>query len=281
MPVLVLFLNLILCSCMGILLAGGEDKGSIECPIWNFYNNITGQCECGSDLEGVVRCDEMGVSIRSCFCITFDNATSEQVVGPCLYTCPKLFNSLNYHHLLYNKITSDNITDINNETCEHYYRKDTMCEECLEGYGVPVYSYTLSCVECSEYKYNWMLYIAVAYIPTTIFYFAIIVLRISVSHGLMVGYVTVSQMAGSYSLIKMHLATINNNEHYFMRVIASLYSLWNLPFSLSSLLPPSSHVISSSSNAGLYNSSLSYDAGNPNILSFEVSGSFQPYCVVM
>ena len=161
----VLFLNLIIfCSCMGILLAGGEDRGSIECPIWNFYNNITGQCECGSDLEGVIRCDEIGVSIRSCFCITFDNATSEQVVGPCLYTCPKLFNSLSYHHLLYNKITSDNITDLNNETCGHYYRKDTMCEECIEGYGVPVYSYTLSCVECSEYKYNWMLYIAVAYV---------------------------------------------------------------------------------------------------------------------
>ncbi len=166
----VLFLNLILCSCMGILLAVGEDKGSIGCSIWNFYNNITGQCECGSDLEGVIRCDEIGVSIRSCFCITFDNATSEQVVGPCLYTCPKLFNSLSYQHLSYNKITSDNITDLNNETCGHYYRKDTMCEECIEGYGVPVYSYTLSCVECSEYKYNWMLYIAVAYIPTTIFY---------------------------------------------------------------------------------------------------------------
>ncbi len=31
-----------------------------------------------------------------------------------------------------------------------------MCGECVEGYGVPVYSYTLSCVECSEYRYNWM-----------------------------------------------------------------------------------------------------------------------------
>ncbi len=35
---------------MGILLAVGEDKWSIKCPIWNFYNNITGQCECESGL---------------------------------------------------------------------------------------------------------------------------------------------------------------------------------------------------------------------------------------
>ncbi len=75
-----------------------------------------------------------------------------------------------------------------------------------------VFPFTLSCVECSEYKYNWMLYIAVAYIPPTIFYFAIVVLRISVSHGLMVGYVTVSQMVGSHSLIKMYLAIINNSH---------------------------------------------------------------------
>ena len=46
---------------MGILLAGGEDKGSIECPLWNFYNNITGQC---ADSEGVIRYDVMGVSIK-------------------------------------------------------------------------------------------------------------------------------------------------------------------------------------------------------------------------
>ena len=125
----VLFLNLILCSCMGILLAVGEDKWSIKCPIWNFYNNITGQCECGSDLGRVVRCDEMGVSVRSGYC---DNITSEQVVGPCLYTCE---DSLGH----YNKINSDNITDLNNGTCGHYYRGDTMCGECIEGYGVPVY----------------------------------------------------------------------------------------------------------------------------------------------
>ena len=41
----------------------------------------------------------------------------------------------------------------------------------------------------------------------------------------MVGYVTVSQMAGSHDLIKTYLATNSVNKHYFMRVIASLYSL--------------------------------------------------------
>ncbi len=234
----VLFLNLILCSCMGILLADGEDNGSIECPIWNLYNNITGQCESGSDLEGVIKFSdnmEKSLSLERCYCMTFDHITLKQVVGSCIYTCNFLF--LDKFHPLYNIVKSKQVTDLNNETCGHYNRRDTMCGECVVGYGVPVYSYTLSCVECSEYKYNWMLYIAVAYIPPTIFYIAIIVLRISVSHGLMIGYVTVSQMTGTHSLITLYLGTFHIREHYFLRMVALLYSIWNLDF-FRSLYPP-------------------------------------------
>ena len=45
-----------------------------------------------------------------------------------------------------------------------------------------------------DYKYNWLKYIAVAYGPLTIFYFIIILFRISVTKGYMICYVTVSQV---------------------------------------------------------------------------------------
>ena len=31
------------------------------------------------------------------------------------------------------------------------------------GYAPPVYSYSLSCVECADYSYNWMKYVAAAF----------------------------------------------------------------------------------------------------------------------
>ena len=61
-----------------------------------------------------------------------------------------------------------------------------MCGECIAEHAPSVYSYDLACVECKDYKYNWLKYIAVAYLPLTAFFIPMIVLRVSVNFG---GYV--------------------------------------------------------------------------------------------
>ena len=70
---------------------------------------------------------------------------------------------------------------------------------------IPVYSYDLSCVECTDYKYNWLKYMAVAYGPLTVFYFIIIIFRISANSGSMIGYVTISQMVSNTYLNYIYL----------------------------------------------------------------------------
>ena len=39
-----------------------------------------------------------------------------------------------------------------------------------KGLWLPVYSYRVDCVECVDYKHNWLKCIAVAYLSQTVFY---------------------------------------------------------------------------------------------------------------
>ena len=213
-----------------------QDK---ECPLWTFPNNITGTCECGDRLSGTIECNERDkiVSIKSCYCMTLDESTSQPVVSNCLYMCNIVYSDIRESHS-FNWVGTNTTANLNNVTCGQYNRKGTGCGECIKGHSLPVYSYSLSCVECSDYKYNWLKYIAVAYIPLTLFYFTVIIFRISATSGSMIGYVTVSQMVATYSLAKLYLTQAEvQSEQMSVSIIAMLYSIWNLDF-FRSLYPP-------------------------------------------
>ena len=210
-----------------------------DCPLWTYPNNITGTCKCGDRLSGTIECNERDktVSIKSCYCMTLDESTSQPVVRNCLYTCYTIHNDIRESRPIH-WVGTNTTANLNNVTCGRYNRKGTACGECIKGHSLPVYSYSLSCVECSDYKYNWLKYIAIAYIPLTLFYFTVIIFRISATSGSMIGYVTVSQMVATYSLIKLYLTQADvQSEQMFVRIIAMLYSIWNLDF-FRSLYPP-------------------------------------------
>ena len=88
-----------------------------------------------------------------------------------------------------------------------------MCGECIAEHAPSVYSYDLACVECKDYKYNWLKYIAVAYLPLTAFYILMIVLRVSVNSGPMVVYIAVSQMIAAPGILRFMI----NTHHYKYR----------------------------------------------------------------
>ena len=105
-----------------------------------------------------------------------------------------------------------------------------MCGECLEGYGLPVYSYSPSCVECTSYKYNWLKYIAVSFIPLTVFYFLVIILRISATSGYMLGYVTICQMVTLKAIVYLLISTTVKKHRIIIVLTISALSPWNLDF---------------------------------------------------
>ena len=87
-------------------------------------------------------------------------------------------------------VKSNNMTEFNDNACHSLQMNRTgqMCGSCVKGFAPPVYSYSLACVNCTDYKYNWIKYIAVAYLPLTVFFVIVITFRISAVSGAMNGF---------------------------------------------------------------------------------------------
>ena len=219
---LALSANFVLIKC------GNESKLKDVCPPWTILNETSNNCECGSDLDGIVQCNSktLEVSVKACYCMTYSEKLNGTFVSYCLYKC-----SYTSHFHEYHQIFTKNTSELNEEVCGSFNRTGLMCGECIAEHAPSVYSYDLACVECKDYKYNWLKYIAVAYLPLTAFYILMIVLRVSVNSGPMVVYVAVSQMVAAPGILRFMI-----NAHHFKyrdvwsQLAMSFYAVWNLDF---------------------------------------------------
>ena len=125
-----------------------------------------------------------------------------------------------------NSLKTNSSSDIENKTCGRYNRHGILCSKCMDAYGLPVYSFDISCVSCKDRWYNFLKYIAVVYLPLTIFVLIIILFRFSANSGSMVVYITISQMMANRSLMSLYL--LINRQSLYVRIFTGLYSLWNL-----------------------------------------------------
>ena len=215
--------------CTVITECRNESKlNDMDCPPWTILNETSNNCECGSDLDGIVQCNRktLEVSVKACYCMTYSEKLNGTFVSYCLYKC-----SYTNHFHEYHQIFTKNTSELNEEVCGSFNRTGLMCGECIAEHAPSVYSYDLACVECKDYKYNWLKYIAVAYLPLTAFYILMIVLRVSVNSGPMVVYVTVSQIVAARGILRF---IFNAYPEYalknFFVLAISLYTVWNLDF---------------------------------------------------
>ena len=81
-------------------------------------------------------------------------------------------------------------------TCGKYNRDSILCGDCLPGFSPLLYSYDMKCVNCTgqNMTYNWIKYIAVAYVPLTIFFFFVVILsNFNGTSPLFKSYITITQ----------------------------------------------------------------------------------------
>ena len=217
---------LALSANFGIIECGNEIKLNdiMDCSPWTILNEMSNNCECGSDLKGIVQCNSktLEVSVKNCYCMSYGEKLNGTFVSYCLYAC-SYYNFQEYHH-----IYAKNTSELNEEVCGSFNRTGLMCGECIAEHAPSVYSYDLACVECKDYKYNWLKYIAVAYLPLTAFYILMIVLRVSVNSGPMVVYVTVSQMVAAPGILRFIFNAYPLKKYSVLAI--SLYAVWNLDF---------------------------------------------------
>jgi len=154
--------------------ATGNCAANNDCPLWSVPGD-NGSCECGSDLDGIVKCNNESreTYLLGCFCMSYDS--TGLVVGACPYHCYRT-DRVALHYPL-----PKHIIDLEDFLCGPLNRKGRMCGQCKDNFTTSAYSYDLRCVKCSGGHYNWAKYVAVALLPPTAFFILVVTFRISVT----------------------------------------------------------------------------------------------------
>ena len=229
MVLIVLLVVLSACVGSGELHTAVDESG---CPPWTYRPNSTSPCQCGSSVRGTVWCNiTTGVlSLQACVCMTYNPITNESVAGHCPYSCIYHLEEQVYEL----PMTRNNFTDL---TCGVWKREGPLCSKCIQGYGIPLYSYDLKCVNCSNsFQIKEVFkFLAVSLIPPTVLCIVVAVLHLNALHPPWSAFVLAAQVLSSPVVMQTILNYVRIHPQDTMdRIgiiyIATLYGPWNLDF---------------------------------------------------
>ena len=123
-----------------------------------------------------------------------------------------------------------NVSELNAKMCGRRNRDSRFCSKCKNGSSPLVYTYDLQCIECNSCKFNWLKFIAIAFIPLTIFYFIVILFRINATNPYLYGFITLNQALAAPTNLFASLSSINGKSGLIIRILAIPYTIWNLDF---------------------------------------------------
>ena len=167
----------------------------------------------------------------NCNCMTFNCDRNETVVGSCLYTCGILQSNRSYFYF-YN-LLPDSFIGLG-QVCREMNRDGVLCGRCLPNHYPLVYSFNMSCVQCPNVRWNWVKYIAGAYLPLTLFYLIILFFNINVLSSHLFSIVTVFQIIALPAMVRILLKDFeyNTSSSYLVlaKFVISFCGIWNLDF---------------------------------------------------
>ena len=224
----VLLVMLSACVNSGELHTAVDESG---CPPWTYRPNSTSPCQCGSSVHGTIQCNITTdvLSLQSCSCVTHNSITNESVAGYCLYSCIAHLGEQVYQL----PMNRNNFTDL---TCGVWKREGPLCSKCIQGYGIPLYSYDLKCVNCSSsFQIKEVFkFLAVSLIPPTVLCIVVAVLHLNVLRPPWSVFVLAAQVLSTPVIMQSWLNYANVKNHKQDRiasmVIATIYGPWNLDF---------------------------------------------------
>ena len=205
-----------------------SSTGTEGCPTWMYRNNSSSECKCGVDYYRTIKCDQSidRVYILDSHVMTFDEEHQEVIVGSSIYGAYTPNDNYDIYHLM-----PKNKSQLNEVVCGQYNRHGRLCGECKEGYSPLAYSYDMHCKQCSdtESKYNIPKFMAVAFVPLTVFYLLVVLLKFNASCPKLHGFLLYAQIIASPPAIRV-LTTNSYNEGSGIKVLATVYGFWNLDF---------------------------------------------------
>ena len=203
-----------------------------NCPTWMHRVNGSHDCACGVSNYEAVKCDsnKKQTYVLDCYQMSFDNEIQEEILALSFYGCE-------YNHQHKNEVyrpVPANKSQINDVMCGQFNRTGRLCGECIEGHSPLIYSYELYCVPCSisESRYNWAKFLAMAFIPLTIFSIFVLILQFNANSPSLHVFILIAQSLSSTALIRIIMSDPNRELRIKLgsQLISTAYGIWNLDF---------------------------------------------------
>ena len=187
------------------------------CPPWTCYRNNT--CQCGKIGHGIIQCDITSgiLTLKMCTCMTYDPQINQSVAGRCVYSC-----ITNWTQPVYQlPMIRENFTEL---TCGGFKREGPLCSVCIQGYGFPMYTYDLKCVQCTDFHLKELFeFFAKSLIPPTILCIVATVFHLNVLQPPWSVFVLVAQLISSPPVLQIF-------SRFPSILVATIYGPWNLDF---------------------------------------------------
>ena len=198
------------------------------CPAWYLPSSDDG-CTCGSSLGPLVKCHKnQRVSVRVAYCMSYDAASGQLLVGNCPYVKKRKKDHGSYI------MQPKNVSKVNAQLCSWANRTGFMCGRCREGLGVSVMTYDNKCLECLGAWKGWALYLFLAIIPTTVFFALVISCHIRGTSGYFNSLICIFQVITFYvdKYPYTIISTLSNSSasRCILYVCITIAGFWNLDF---------------------------------------------------
>ena len=220
-----------------ILLCGRLSSAAehTQCSTWTWYNYSSKTCECSEARNRVIRCngDTKSVSARIDFCISWGNSSKMMVSGFCKYKYQSKITERVYSEL------PQNPDELEDAQCGHQNREGLLCSRCKSGHAPPVYLFDLQCVNCSNCFQNantFVWFFIAEILPITVLYLIILIFRVNITSGPMIGYVVFCQSHVNTvhlypNLCKLLLSRMSPfTANWNRNILLPLSGIWNLTF---------------------------------------------------
>ena len=198
------------------------------CPPW-YQVSESNVCQQGLSIGEIVvfqkYTGQTWLEVFNCMTTTDHNRTD--VVGGCIFTAASHLGG-GYFPL------PCNISDLNEFMCAGLNREGQLCGRCKKGFAPPVYSYSLSCVKCTNYRFNWLKYLLVSLGPLTLFSIFVILFPIGPTSPYLHGYIFYCHIISMPSILRL-IVVSNAYQNYHkarlaFQIYSSLLGIWNLDF---------------------------------------------------
>ena len=209
-----------------------RNQNTSTCPTWTIYDVSTNSCECGRNVYNAASCVRINecpketflVAVLYGYCMTLNKDESKTVVGACPYSVQRARDP-------WPRLTvPSNSSQLDAVVCGYINRTGQLCGQCVNGTSPPVYSYYPQCVHCPAGTNNWAKYLAVSLLPTILFFFGAIVIKLRAASPHMNCYILACQIVSSPTVLR-HVQERNFLTNVlFPRIYFSLISIWNLDF---------------------------------------------------